>query len=45
MLKRQYYTRILYRAWHDSRLVLWTWRRLHERTVLEWRAEDDGSSV
>ena len=35
-LKRRWLTAWLWRQWMDSRAVLWTWRRLHERTRLEW---------
>jgi hypothetical protein len=37
MIKRQWLAAVLWRYWHDSRLVLWTWERLHERTRLEWK--------
>ena len=35
-LKRRWLTAWLWRQWMDSRAVLWSWRRLHERTRLEW---------
>jgi len=38
MLARQWLAAVLWGYWADSRLVLWTWRRMHERTRLEWTA-------
>ena len=37
-LKRRWFTAWLWAQWMDSRAVLWSWRRLHERTRLEWKA-------
>jgi len=42
MLKRQWLASVLWGYWHDSRMVLWTWRRMTEKTRLEWKGPDDG---
>ena len=37
-LKRQWLLAYLWAVWADSRMVLWAWDRMHERTRVEWKA-------
>lgn len=33
-----YKARVVWRAWQGDRVVVWTWRRMLQRTRLEWAA-------